>query len=156
MTSKRSRETGGRSRSAKTDRGRSVPNHYAEAEPAGSSEAHPVDIQVDGLPDIAARRRRFGEMLKALQRQVADQLAFIRLMDAKLEYSTLRERTFFNVGFERGLVAGRAESREASKASRALAHQIGLAVATTDICQPHTAAALLDLARAIVLGLPIR
>jgi hypothetical protein len=131
-------------------------DHYSATQPPRASEEHPIDVLIGELPEIASRRRKLSRMEKKVQSQVHDHVFFVRYVDCKTEYTTLREQLYFNAGFERGLLAGRAESRAANAAARALAHQIELLVATHDMPLPDAAAALLGVARAMVLGLQQR
>ena len=139
MTKKRYRKTAHVSRSDKRRRGRPLPDHYSAAQPAGSEE-HPIDLLVDAIPEIAARRRKLIRMSRRRQRQAQDQRAFIAYEDARLEYFTLREQLYFNAGFERGLLAGRADSQEVDAGTRTFAHQLGLVVATADLPRSQVAA----------------
>jgi hypothetical protein len=128
-------------------------DHYSAAQPPVANEEHPVDLLIGNLPEIASSRRRLAQMTKKVQSQVRDQLLFVRYVDYKTEYTTRREQLYFNAGFERGLLAGRAESHAASAAARAFTHQIDLLVATHDLPCLDAAAALLGVARALVMGL---
>ena len=156
MTARRYRKTDCTSRSNRTRRPPQLRDHYAEADPPGNNDAHPVDILVDNLPEIVARRRKLTKMVKDVQRQVPDQMAFIKLMDAKFEYTTRREQLYFDVGYERGHFAGLAESSAATGTSdpgvREFQRQLFLAVASAKLPKHKTAAALLDVARAVVLA----
>jgi hypothetical protein len=156
MTKKRYRKTARVFRSGKR-RGRCLlPDYYSAAQPPGTSDEHPVDLLIDAMPEVARRRRRLVRMAGLWQRKVGDERAYIAYEDLRLEYFSLREELYFNAGFERGLLAGRAEGREADADTRAFAHQIGLAVATADLPQSHIAAALIDVAKAVVLGSRLR
>jgi hypothetical protein len=152
MTTKRSPKTQSLSRFQKV-RTRSLPDHYSAVQLPHADKEHPVDVLIDNLPEIASRQRKLLQMARKVQSQLRDQLLFIRYVDCKTEHTALREQLYFNAGFERGLLAGRAESRAASADARALAHQIELLVATHDMPLPDAAAALLGVARAMVLGL---
>jgi len=151
MTAKHSSRT--LNRLPKVRRTHPFPDHYSAAQPPVANEEHPIDLLIGKLPEIASSRRRLAQMTKKVQSQVRDQILFIRYVDHKTEYTTRREQLYFNVGFERGLLAGRAESHAASAAARAFAHQIELLAATQDLPRPDAAAALLGVARAMVIGL---
>jgi hypothetical protein len=155
MTTKRSPKSKSRPHFQKA-RTRPLPDHYSAVQLPRADEEHPVDVLINDLPEIASRQRKLLQMARKVQSQLRDQLLFIRYVDCKSEYTTLREQLYFNAGFERGLLAGRAESRAANAAARALAHQIELLVATHDMPLPDAAAALLGVARAMVLGLQQR
>jgi hypothetical protein len=156
MTTKRYPESKNLSRSRKVRRTRPFPDHYTAAQPASTSEEYPVDVLIDDLPEIASRRRRLSKMVKEIQRQARDETAFIRLMDAKFEYTSRREQLYFNVGYQRGQLAGLAGSCGVSSQVdanvRRFVHQLCLAVASAKLPKPKMAAALLDVARAVVLA----
>jgi hypothetical protein len=156
MTKKRYRKTARVSRSGKSHGRHPLPDHYAAAQPPDTSGEHPVDFLIDSIPEIARRRRRLVRMAKRWQHEVVDERAFIAYEDLRLEYFTLREQLYFNAGFERGRLAGRADSADLATSTRAFAHQLGLAVATADLPQPHIAAAMIEVAKAVMLGLPLR
>jgi hypothetical protein len=155
MTKKRYRKTARVSRSGKSER-YLFPDHYTAAQPPGTSGEHPVDILIDAIPEVASRRRKLVRMAKGWRRRVGDERAFINYEDARLDYFVLREQLYFNAGFERGLLAGRAHAREVEAGTRAFGHQLGLAVATADLPPSHVAATLLEVAGAVALGLPLR
>lgn len=135
---------------------RPFPDHFSACQPPGTSGEHPIDLLIDRLPEVASRRRKLVRLVKRWQHQARDQRAFIAYEDTRVEYFTLREQLYFNAGFERGLLAGRAESRQADVATLAFAHQLGLTVATAKLPKPHITAALLGVARSVLLGLPLR
>lgn len=156
MTKKRYPEPSILSRSKKSRRPFRLRDHYAAAEPRDNSGPHPIDLLVDALPEIAARCRHLNKMVKMVQRTCPDQDAFIRLMDAKFDYTTRREQAFFNLGYQRGHFAGLVQSSAATgiadRVVRDFQHQLGLAVASAKLPKPKIAAALLDVARAAVLA----
>jgi len=133
---------------------------YEASRPTEGVEGHPVDVVIDRLPKVASLCRRLLRLAKRWQCEVSDAQAFIAYEDLRLEYLRLREQGYFDAGYHYGLLAGRAESHAASAAEnpavRAFAHQIGLAAAVAKIPQPRIAAALMEIARAMVLGLPLR
>ncbi|MBN2575419.1 MAG: hypothetical protein JXP73_12720 [Deltaproteobacteria bacterium] len=156
MTTKRYPETKSLSRSRKICPALPFPDHFAAAQPPATNGEHPVDLLIDAIPEVASRRRKLVRMAKRWQAEARNKPAFIAYEDARLDYFVLREQLYFNAGFERGLLAGRAESRHADAATHAFAHQLGLAVAASDMPSPRIAAALLEVAKAVVLGLPLR
>ena len=133
---------------------------YEASRPTEGIEGHPVDVAIDRLPRVANLRRSLLRLAKRWQGEASDQQAFVAYEDLRLEYLMLREQGYFDAGYRYGLLAGRAESRDASAtanpAVRAFAHQVGLAAAVAKIPQPRIAAALMEIARAMVLGLPLR
>ena len=128
--------------------------------PHGGRRGSPVDVVIDRLPKVASLCRRLLRLAKRWQGEVSDAQAFIAYEDLRLEYLRLREQGYFDAGYHYGLLAGRAESHAASAAEnpavRAFAHQVVLAAAVARIQQPRIAAALMEIARAMVLGLPLR
>jgi hypothetical protein len=156
MTSERNRESRNMSRplpsrATKCARPCLSNSFYEASRPTEGVEGHPVDVVIDRLPKVASLCRRLLRLAKRWQGEVSDAQAFIAYEDLRLEYLRLREQGYF---------AGRAESHAASAvenpAVRAFAHQVGLAAAVAKIPQPRIAAALMEIARAMVLGLPLR
>jgi len=174
MTSKRYRESKKMSRSRSqhrtaADRTRNPRSqvrlhgpcgYFNACRPEQAPEEHPVDLAVDHLPRVASLRRKLLRLAERWQGEVEDPRAFVAYEDLRLEYLTLREQNYFNAGYHHGLLAGRAQSRDASPeadpALRVFAQQVRVAVTLAKIPQPRIAAALMQLARAIVLGLPRR
>jgi len=105
---------------------------------------------------MAARRRMLAKLRHGIQGQVRRQRDFITYEDGRLDFAVRRERAYFNEGYRRGHLAGLADAHEASvkvdPAVRAFAHQVCLAVAAAKIPKPKMAAAILDVARAVVLA----
>jgi hypothetical protein len=140
--------------------------HFRRLRPPAGDEDHPVDRLVAALPEVRAvdrRARRIAGRLGADARARANAAAWIRYDDLRLLQRTVRQEAYFDAGWELGSVAGAAASlgREAggSAAQRdaALADELGLAVTrlavTTPLDRDHAAAVLLEIARALILGL---
>ena len=134
----------------------SLPDYYSAAQPCRAGEEHPVDVLIGEVPEIVSRRRKLLGMAKKVQGQACDKLLFIRYVDGMSEYAARREQLYFNAGFERGLLAGHADSRAAGAAARALSRQVALLVAACETPLPEAVAALLGVARGMVLGLARR
>ena len=156
MTTKRYRESRTLSRTQKPRRPFRLPDHFRVTEPARASEENPIDILVDRLPGMAECRQRVTRLRHNIQRQVSSQTAFITYEDARTDFAVRRERAFFNIGYERGHLAGLADTHEASArvdpAVRRFARDICHAVASSKVPMAEMAAALLDVARAVILA----
>lgn len=145
-----------------TPRNRSRPfgRHFEKLDtPASSGEEHPINAMVDRIPKVRALQRRFLGQAKRVQALCSDQGAFIALQDLRLEFAIMRERLFFDAGHHLGLVVGRAESHAASASNdqlvRSFTHQVGLVAASGSLPPERLAAALLQVTRSVVLGLPM-
>jgi hypothetical protein len=131
-------------------------NFYREANP-DDREVHPIDDEVDRRLDHARLRKRIiaaqGRVMAALgeQRQLylrLEELVGIRHID--------REEAMFDVGFEHGLVQGRADALSAALGrqgarGRALAARIARLAANAGPT-PRALAALLEVAWGVALG----
>jgi hypothetical protein len=122
------------------------------------SEEHPVD-------EAVARRLRHGALRKQIRsatEQIIDALGERRHLWLALEpllgaYRADREEAYFNIGYEHGLVAGRADALAASLRRRgrhrALAARLSrLAVNAAGLRGPGAVAALLEVAWGLALG----
>jgi len=156
MTTKRYPESQKLSRSQKARRPTALPDHYSAAQPPPTSEEHPVDVLIDHMPGMAARRQKLATLRHLVQRQVRRQRDFIMYEDGRLDYAIRREQAYFNAGFDRGHLAGLADSHEASAGHdpkvRKFAHDICHAIASSKAPMAEMAAALIDVARAVVLA----
>ena len=156
MTKKPYSKTTHVSRSNEPRRPTRLPDHYRAAEPPRPSEEHPIDLLVEALPGMAARRRMLAKLRHGIQGQVRRQRDFITYEDMRLDFAVRREQAFFNLRFERGHLAGLADAHEASAkldpTVRRFAHQICHAVASSKMPMAEMAAALIDVARAVVLA----
>lgn len=155
MTRQRYPESKNLSATRKICRSVQVPDHYAAAEPPRLSEDHPVDLLIEELPGMAAQRRNVARLRQLVERQVGGQIAFIRYEDARTNFAARREQTYFNLGYDRGHLAGLAESSAVSGTSaaavRAFQGHVRSAVAQAKLPKTTVAAALMDVARAVVL-----
>lgn len=82
-------------------------NHFADLQPQ-ANELHPIDVLIDGSPEIRRASRRARRLLARVQRQANanDVLNFEAERNAA-EWA--RVEAAYNLGFEGGLVVGRAE-----------------------------------------------
>jgi hypothetical protein len=145
------------SRFAASIEDRRIPSAYRALSP--ESGEHPVDMAIDQMRDIKAARRRLHRRSEYLRKCSTDAEAFIAYEDAWSNYCIVRDQRYFDLGYRNGTVAGRAESLAASATKdanvRAFAHQICHAAAMADLSQERLAATMMEVARAIVLGLPM-
>ena len=131
-------------------------NFYREANPTDSEE-HPIDEEIERRLRHAALRKRIhvaqGHVVAALGEQ---RHLYLQLEQLLGDHAIDREEAFFNIGYEHGLVAGRAEALAASirrpgSRHRALATDLArLAVAAGR--PPASAAALGEVAGALLVG----
>jgi hypothetical protein len=93
------------------------------------------------MPDVEPPARR-------------DQERWTAYEDLRFLQRSTREERFFDVGYEMGRLEGRTAWREAARAPgvRALKRSIQRAVTTSAASRADALAALLDAARALVLG----
>jgi hypothetical protein len=131
-------------------------DHYGEASPA-DGEVHPIDEEVERRLDHLALRRR----IIAAQDRVMAALGerrhlYLRLEELVGQRHGEREEAMFNVGFEHGLVRGRADAlaamlRNQGARGRALAARIARLAANAGP-SPRAVAALLEVAWGLALG----
>jgi hypothetical protein len=131
-------------------------NHYREANP-DDREIHPIDDEVDRRLDHARLRKRIiaaqGRVMAALGEQ---RHLYLRLEELVGERHGEREEAMFDVGFEHGLVQGRADALSAALGrqgarGRALAARIARLAATAGPT-PRALAALLEVAWGVAVG----
>jgi hypothetical protein len=132
-------------------------NYYRAAEQHGREE-HPID-------EAVARRLRHGA-LRQRTRRATDELVealgekrhqWLALETLLGDYRIDREEAFFNIGYEHGLVAGRAEAlaaslRRRSGQHRALATRLAQLAVNAGLRPPGPVAALLEVAWGLTLG----
>jgi hypothetical protein len=132
-------------------------NHYREANP-DEVEAHPIDEELERRVRHRGLRKRIidahGCVMAALgdQRQLylhLEQLVGVRAFD--------REEAIFNIGFDHGLVRGRADAlaavlRNQGSRGRAVAERLAQLATDAGLEPPHALAALLEVAWAMALG----
>jgi hypothetical protein len=132
-------------------------NHYQEAN-ANDGEAHPIDDELERRLRHATLRKRIiaaqGRVVAALgeQRQLylrLEELVGVRQID--------REEAMFNLGFEHGLVQGRADAlgailRRQGARGRALAVRLAQVASNAGFEPPRALAAFLEVAWAMALG----
>jgi hypothetical protein len=131
-------------------------NYFAELEPR-SRDVHPIDELMDRQPHVRRIRRRTRRFLARIQKQartddVLDFEAERNLLDSS------RVEAAFNLGFENGLVLGRAEGirggarRPRDRLERLLMLDLRAALARTKASPRRVEALLLALAWALSVG----
>lgn len=132
-------------------------NFYREAKPI-DSETHPIDEEVERRLRHTKLRKRIiaaqGRVLAALGGQ---RHLYLRLEEVVAHRADEREEAMFNLGFEHGLVQGRADAlaatlRRQGARGRELAARLAQLAVNAGLEPPRTIAALLDVAWALALG----
>ncbi len=132
-------------------------NTYREANPT-DSEAHPIDDEVERRLRHASLRKRIlaaqGRVIMALGSQ---RHLYLHLEELVGDRHIDREEAMFNLGFERGLVQGRADAlaavlRRRGAHERALAARLAQLVTNAGLEPPRALAALLEVAWGMALG----
>jgi hypothetical protein len=132
-------------------------NHYRQANP-DEGEAHPIDEEVERRLRHGTVRKRIivaqGRVMAALGEQ---RHLYLRLEELVGNRHIDREEAMFNVGFEHGLVRGRAEAlaavlRNQGARGRALAARLAQLATSAGLEPPGALAALLEVAWAMALG----
>jgi hypothetical protein len=119
---------------------------------------HPVDLTVDAIAAIARIDRRARLLAHHFEEHVDSPEKYRDYEDLRLLQRCMREEAFYDAGHAHGVVAGRLGSREvfsrASAQGRTLLRQILTAVQTSTLPSKTVAALLVEIVRAVVLGLP--
>jgi hypothetical protein len=132
-------------------------NAYREANPT-DNEAHPIDDEVERRLRHATLRKRIlaaqGRVVAALGKQRHLYLCLEELVGGR---HIDREEAMFNLGFEHGLVQGRADALAAAlqrqgARGRALAVRFAQLAVNAGLEPPRTLAALLEVAWGLALG----
>lgn len=132
-------------------------NHYREANP-DDIEAHPIDEEVERRLRHGTLRKRIitaqGRVMAALGEQ---RHLYLRLEELVGSRHIDREEAMFNVGFDHGLVHGRADAlaamlRNQGARGRALAARLARLATNAEFEPPRALAALLEVAWAMALG----
>jgi hypothetical protein len=133
-------------------------NYFAEFEPP-MKESHPVDDLMGHDPDLKKIRRSAYQRLRRLQKG-ADSSALLDFEAERNHLDAARVEAAFNIGFEGGLIAGRAEGIERARRSppgpdeRAFRDEILRTVLTTRARPQDMQAAVLEVAWALALSVP--
>jgi hypothetical protein len=132
-------------------------SRYREAEESGSEE-HPIDEAVARRLRHRGLRKRIRRATDRLVQALGDQRdAWLDLEPLLGNYRIDREEAFFEIGYEHGLVAGRAEAlaaslRRRSGPQRALAIRLAQLAVNAGLRPPGAVAALLEVAWGLALG----
>ncbi len=131
-------------------------NYFADLQPR-PKEAHPVDELMESHPELRRISRRARRLLARVQKHApADDLLEFEAQRNLLEWT--RVEVAYNLGFEGGLVLGRAEAlerasrRAADRNERELLGDLRAALAGTRAAPNRVEALLLELAWAFALG----
>jgi hypothetical protein len=136
-----------------------VRDHYRAARP-DPGEAHPVDTIVARLPGHARLRRQIHRLSERLIEQLgAQSQRWIELESLINRVHTEREEAHYNLGYAHGLVAGRISARQQlvpgrRRGGNGIMKALRTAVLNAGMPTPAMVAALLEIAWALVLGLP--
>jgi len=131
-------------------------NYFADLQPR-PKEAHPIDQLMDGHPEVRRINRRARRLLARVQKHArADDLLDFEAERNLLDWT--RVEVAYNLGFEGGLVLGRAEAlgrasrRAGDRNERLLLSELRAALASTRAAPDRVEALLLELAWAFALG----
>ncbi len=131
-------------------------NYFADLQPR-PKEAHPIDELMDSHPELRRISRRARRLLARVQKHApADDLLEFEAQRNLLEWT--RVEVAYNLGFEGGLVLGRAEAlgrgsrRAGDRTERLLLGELRAALAGTRAAPERVEALLLELAWAFALG----
>jgi len=133
-------------------------NYFAELQPP-MKESHPVDDLMECDADLKKIRARTYQRLRRLQKG-ADSSALLDFEAERNHFDAARVETAFNIGFEGGLIAGRAEGIERARRApldpdeRAFRDEILRNVLTTRARPQDMQAAILEVAWALALSVP--
>jgi hypothetical protein len=132
-------------------------NHYAALQPEEAT-AHPIDRLLDATPEVSRASRRARRLLEGIQRRVGDG----DVLDFEAERNTAewaRVEAAYNLGFEGGLVLGRAEGvrhtvhgGQRGKAELSLLRGIRAALTASTLPPRRVQMVLLELAYAHAAG----
>lgn len=137
-------------------------NYFEELRPRSSDRPHPIDRLIDGRPPIRRAVARARRLLARIQKQArpGDVLRFEEVRNAA---DWARGEAAYNIGFEGGLVAGRAEAlarlrrgRGADRGAADLLRQLRAAIAEASPTSADVRLVLLELAYGYVAGATLR
>jgi hypothetical protein len=122
-------------------------------------EEHPIDATVERRIPQRKIRRRMREAGERLMHALGERRAlWMRLEELLGLYHSRREETYFNLGYDHGVAAGRVEGLRAlddqtSPDARSLADQLRELAIQADVSRTEKVAALLEAAWALALDL---
>jgi hypothetical protein len=133
------------------------PNHYEQTRNRGQ-ENHAA-IVINNLPAVVRSKRRLSKSSEEVRKSVQDPKPFLTYVDACEAYQSMRERLFFNAGFEHGLLAGRedclVEQMANNPVARLFLREINQLTLSTELPRNRVAMLLLEAAWAMVFGIDI-
>lgn len=132
-------------------------DHFREAN-AARTKARPIDAAVEGR----LRHQRLRKKILAAQDRVIEalgekkRLLFLSLEDLMNQRAAEREETHFSIGYEHGLIQGRADAlaatfRPKGKHGRELANRLARLAVNAGVPPARALAALLEVAWALAL-----
>jgi hypothetical protein len=133
-------------------------NYFDELMPHSTAIPHPVDRLIEGRPAIRRAAARARMLLARIQKQarIGDVLRF---EEARNAADWARGEAAYNIGFEGGLVLGRAQSlarlrrgRGADRGAADLARQLRSAIAEASPTSTDVGLVLLELAYGYAAG----
>lgn len=134
------------------------PGRFYEDMGDEGDEGHPVDEAVERRLDHAALRRRIRTATDRIMEALGDeQDLWFRLEELLGEYRMDREAAYFDIGYEHGRAAARAETLAdgkscASTAYRELARRVREAAVHAGLPHEQATSALLEAAWALIVG----
>ena len=133
------------------------PNHYEQTRIEG--QENQAAIVINNLSAIVRSKRRLSKSSEEVRQSVQDPKPFLAYVDACAVYQSMRERLFFNAGFEHGLLAGRedclVERMANDPVARLLLSEINQLTLSTELPRNRVAMLLLEAAWAMVFGIAI-
>jgi hypothetical protein len=118
----------------------------------GRADELPLDRTISGRPHLKKLRRAMLRTEEHLQRRTKDKKAFIRYADLKSRLCDAVATAYFDEGYLRGEVVGAAELRRVRATGRALVRSVVEAGLQAGLSQRDVAVALLNTARAFIVG----
>lgn len=142
--------------------------HYEEIVLAHGIEPDelPVDKLIGEAPPVARLVREARRLAREIEPQIRDRRLWVEYADTLQAAAAEREARYFDAGFDHGLAAGTMAAVASRKDKRMaeFARRMRLAALTSGLGRDRTIAALLEVARALILtagqqarsGLPTR
>ena len=133
------------------------PNHYEQTRNRGQESQ--AAIVINNLPAVVRSKRRLSKSSEKVRQSVQDPKPFLAYLGACELHQSMRERLFFNAGFEHGLLAGRedclVERMANNPVARLLLSEINQLTLSTELPRNRVAMLLLEAAWAMVFGIGI-
>ena len=130
-----------------------MPRSYFKDLARGDEPEHPVDVALEGRLPQAQLLRRIRSLGNRLLTSLGEHRSlWLTLESLLVEYHANRGETYFDLGYEHGAAAARAEAKERgvlSKAERALATHLRNLVVQSELRARERLLVLLDTAWAL-------